>query len=61
MDAAVERRAAWPVRMVVWSALPLNESAPVEKERLKGSVWSTAQSVESRSGHRSVILGYPCC
>jgi hypothetical protein len=39
--------------------LPLNESAPVEQERLKDSEWSTAQSVASRSDHRSVILGCP--
>jgi hypothetical protein len=40
--------------------LPLNESAPVEQARLKDSEWLTAQSVASRSDHRSVTLGCPC-
>ena len=40
--------------------LRLNESAPVEQERLEDSEWLTAQSVASRSDHRSATLGCPC-
>jgi len=46
---------------MVRPALPMNEPAPVEKDRLKSSVSWTAQSVERRSDHRCVILGCPCC